>query len=183
MGWFKSAWKEASVDKDGQPVPWMTYPAIYVIDQRITKKMKVFEYGSGNSTLYWAKKAKSVIAVEGDQFWQEKLQKTAPKNATIIYRPLGEEYSQAIQRQEGSFDIVVVDGRLRVDCAKASVDKLSKAGVIVWDNTDRERYKPGMKYLEGKGFKRLDFYGPVPIDNLASLTSIFYKPGTNVFEF
>jgi hypothetical protein len=175
MGWFKSAWTESSVDRDGNPIPWITYPAIYFINNRITKKMTVFEYGSGNSTLFWAEKGKSVTAVESDKFWQEKLQKTAPKNASIIYRELGKEYSNAIKDQKGSFDIVVVDGRLRVDCAKASVSKLSAGGVIVWDNTDRERYQQGMKELGSKGFKRIDFYGPMPIDNMISLTTIFYR--------
>lgn len=177
MGWFTSAWKEESVNKDKEPIPWITYSAIHFLDQRVTKKLNVFEYGSGNSTMWWAKKAKSVIAVEDDEFWQKKVQSRMPKNAKVIYRPLGEEYSGAVKDQKGLFDVVVVDGRLRVDCATASIEKLSKAGVIVWDNTDRERYQKGIKLLESKGFKHIDFYGPMPIDNMVSLTSVFYRDG------
>ena len=175
MGWFRSAWKESSVSKNGNPIPWITYAAIYFLENKINKGHSVYEYGSGNSTLWWAKKAKSVISVENDKFWQQKVSKTLPKNAQVIFRPLGKEYSNSISEQKNNFDIVIVDGRQRVDCALASVNKLNNKGIIVWDNSDRDRYKSGIQKIEKKGFKRIDFYGPAPIDNMAAVTSVFYR--------
>lgn len=35
--------------------------------------MAVFEYGSGNSTIFWASRAKEVISVEHDELWHNKM--------------------------------------------------------------------------------------------------------------
>ena len=50
--------KKESVDKDGNPVPWYTYPALEYINNLDFKDMSVFEYGSGNGSIFWGKKSK-----------------------------------------------------------------------------------------------------------------------------
>src|SRR5688572_10403591 len=50
----------------GQPIPWYTYPAIEFIRQLDFSQSTVFEYGSGNSTMFWAASAARVISVEED---------------------------------------------------------------------------------------------------------------------
>src|SRR3989344_7035535 len=175
IGWFKSVWKEQGVDAKGNPIPWITYPTIEFLNERLDKKMKVFEYGSGNSTMWWAERVKSVISVEYDMKWYEKVKNTLPKNAELIYVPLGIEYAQAILNSKQKFDVVMVDGRMRIECAKNSVSKLSAGGVIVWDNTDRDKYKPGIMHLKKAGFKTIDFVGMVPSSNKISKTTIFYR--------
>jgi hypothetical protein len=53
-GWFRSCREQASVDANGNPIPWITYPAIEFLVKRINNQLSVFEYGCGNSTLWWA---------------------------------------------------------------------------------------------------------------------------------
>ena len=77
----------------------------------------------------------------------------------------------------GPFDIIVIDGRHRVLCARYALEALKPDGIIVWDNTDRDRYREGYAYLESQGFQRRDFDGMGPINNFAWRTSIFYRPG------
>ena len=48
---------------DGRPVPWMTYPAICYLEQLDFSQKRVFEYGCGSSTAYWAKRALRTISV------------------------------------------------------------------------------------------------------------------------
>jgi hypothetical protein len=62
-----------SVDKFGNPIPWYTYPATEYLSHLDFSRLTVFEYGSGNSTLWWAKRAKSVFSVEDDKDWFEKI--------------------------------------------------------------------------------------------------------------
>ena len=38
---------------DGSPLPWMNYAVINFLDERLNKELKLFEYGSGYSTLYF----------------------------------------------------------------------------------------------------------------------------------
>ena len=54
VGWFDSFFAQIAVDCNCKPIPWLTYPSIAFIDPRLSCEMSLFEYGSGNSTLWWA---------------------------------------------------------------------------------------------------------------------------------
>jgi hypothetical protein len=69
-GWFTSLRLGRSVDADGNPVPWITYPAIEMLKRMDTRDARVFEYGTGNSSLWWAARAREVVSVEYDPNWQ-----------------------------------------------------------------------------------------------------------------
>lgn len=174
-GWIKSWWKEAGVDRKGSPIPWITYPLINLLNQRLNKSMSVFEYGSGNSTAWWASHVKNVISLEYDEKWYEKVKPTLPSNAKLEFIPVGQEYPRAATKQGHKFDIIMIDGRMRNECAVESLKALKNKGVIVWDNTDRQKYQKGIKYLKNNGFKQLEFVGMIPSSNKLSETSIFYK--------
>ena len=174
-GWFKSVWKEYGVDAKGNPLPWITYPIISFLEPRLEKNMSVFEYGSGSSTAWWSKFVDTVTSIEYDEKWFHRVKKSAPENAEIKFVKLGDNYPKAISQEKKKFDVVLVAGRIRVECAANSVKYLRKGGVIIWDNTDRDRYNSGTSKLTDIGFKRLDFVGMVPSSNKISQTSIFYK--------
>ncbi len=80
-GWFKSFNTKESIDKDGNPIPWNTYPFIKFIEPRLTKYFIVFEFGSGNSTIWYSQRVKSITAVENDPNWYEITKNRLPKNA------------------------------------------------------------------------------------------------------
>ncbi len=67
-GWARSVAEDAAVDLDG-PIPWYTYSAIRDISRIIDPDARVFEYGSGNSTLWWRAHAQEVVSVEHDSAW------------------------------------------------------------------------------------------------------------------
>jgi len=69
-GWAQSLVQDAAVDLDG-PIPWYTYPSIRDLKRVIPTDASVFEYGSGNSTLWWQTHAKEVVSVEHDRPWFE----------------------------------------------------------------------------------------------------------------
>jgi predicted O-methyltransferase YrrM len=121
----------------------MSYGAITFLGSKACGECSVFEFGSGYSTLWWASRAKQVVSCEHDQSWYEQLTKLIPSNVTLLYRELNNSpsYANAIVDHGGTFDIVVIDGRERLACANASLPFLSSRGVLVWDDTDRERYK------------------------------------------
>ncbi|MGY8986149.1 MAG: class I SAM-dependent methyltransferase [Sphingomonadales bacterium] len=177
MGWFESLYRGYSVTGDGSPLPWLTYPIIYFLDKRLTKEMTLFEYGSGNSTLWWADRVKEVIACEHNKEWLEFVKTKAPQNVELLYQELvyDGEYSKSCNNQDTLFDVIVIDGRDRVNCAKNAMSSLSKNGVIIWDNSDREYYSEGYDMLLKNNFRRLDFTGFVPVGILLSTTSVFYK--------
>jgi len=176
-GFYRSINERKSVDKNGEPIPWITYPCIEFLSSRINKNMKVFEYGSGNSTLWWSKRVDKIFAVEHDKEWYIQVKNlTKDTNVEIVHRELiyNGNYSKEILKHK-NIDIVIIDGRDRVNCAINSLHSLSKSGVIIWDNTDRECYKAGYDHLIKSGFKQIEFIGMIPIYDFKSQTSIFYK--------
>jgi len=176
MGFFESVRKKDSIDKDGNPIPWITYPAIEFLKTRLNKSMEVSEYGCGNSTLWLAKRVKSVISIEHNKSWFEKVNKIKPKNVTLILKELNSgDYSREILNYYNSFDIIVIDGRDRVKCVKNSLNALKENGVVVWDDSDRKDYEKGYAFLKRNGFQRIDFWGIGATVAIKFCTSIFYR--------
>lgn len=89
-GWHESFRTGACVDAQGAPLPWITYPATEMLARVARKQHRVFEYGSGMSSLWWASRVASVYSVEHDIEWAKKISKQAPTNLTITTRTMGE---------------------------------------------------------------------------------------------
>lgn len=177
IGWFKSSRLGIPVDDNGDPLPWMTYPSISFLEKRISSDMTVFEYSCGNSTLWWARRVQKLISCEHDKAWYERMKQLIPASVELhqIDLEYGGAYSHKIREYTRAFDIIVIDGRDRVNCAKNCLNALKENGVIIWDNSDREEYTEGYEYLLRNGFKRLDFEGMGPVNVSPWCTSIFYK--------
>ncbi len=53
----------------GRRLPWMTYDAICFLEKICTKSTRVFEYGSGGSSLFFASRCTHVTSVEHNMEW------------------------------------------------------------------------------------------------------------------
>jgi hypothetical protein len=179
VGWISSFVQKEPVDKNGGPLPWVTYPYIHFVMPRITKEMTVFEFGSGSSTNFYAGKCKNVVSVEHDQRWYELIKSVVPSNSDLIYEKLEKngDYARAASRTGKKFDLIIVDGRDRVNCIKYSLDSLSDKGALVLDDSEREKYCPGVDFLQEQGFRALDFWGISPGLFYLKCTSIYYRDG------
>jgi len=178
MGWFRSVVETASVNDRGEPIPWITYPSIQFIEPRLRPDMSVFEYGSGFSTRWWAKRVQRVVSCEHDREWYERTRADVPANVQMIHATREQhEYSNQILHYTNEFDVIVIDGRDRVLCARNSVAALKSTGVILWDNAERAEYQPGCQSLHEQGFRRVDFWGLSPMVIWENMTSLFYRDG------
>jgi hypothetical protein len=178
-GWFRSFQEHRSVDRAGNPLPFITYPAIEFLLRRVRGDMSVFEYGAGASTLWWAARVKEVIACEHDRGWYERISAQTPPNVTMIYEALeyGGAYAKIIRQFQARFDIIVIDGRDRVNCAVNCPPALTSEGVILWDDSNRSKYEAGHRFLFEHGFRKIEFVGMGPIANEKLETAIFYRSG------
>lgn len=184
-GWLKTIFmsERKKLLNTIDPIPWFSYPAIYFIKQKINTQMKVYEWGCGNSTLFWQDKVQSVVSAEHNKEWVDTIYPYLKNNAEVHYMELvrGGEYCKDILKYENQFDIIVIDGRDRVRCSKNCLAALKDDGIIIWDNAEREEYLEGYDYLLSKGFKRIDFYGLLPWINTSTVTTIFYRID-NIFD-
>ncbi|RZK43733.1 MAG: FkbM family methyltransferase [Pedobacter sp.] len=177
IGWFKAFDAQQAVDGNNQPIPWVTYSFIDFIKPRLTGDLSIFEYGSGNSTLFYARNVKKVVSVEHDEAWYQKIVTEKAKNAEMIFCKLdvdGEYAKKALSLGE-KFNIIIVDGRDRVNCCKYAVSAISENGVIILDDSERETYQNARILLEENGFKELSFSGISPGLFYEKATSVFYK--------
>ena len=176
-GWWESRKRNLPVDRQGNPLPWLTYSFIYFISERLSKKMEIFEFGSGNSTLWYAEKVMHVASIEHDEKWYKKIKKMIPDNVEIYFQRLvySEDYFNFPNAIGKKFDIIIIDGRNRVNCMKNSIHSLKDNGIIILDDSEREQYQQGINYLIQNEFKRIDFWGISPGCLYKKCTSVFYK--------
>ena len=123
MGWFNSFKSSKPVDKEGTPIPWFSYPAVEFLSARIRKEMKVFEFGSGNSTLFFSRRVNQVISIEHNKEWYDKISKQSPPNSKIIYAKSehSNEYLHALKMSNQKFDIIIVYGLDLDECFIESI--------------------------------------------------------------
>ena len=177
IGWFTAFDQKQAVDGKGKALPWVTYSFIDFIKERIAKTQHIFEYGSGSSTIFYAERAGKVTSVEHDKGWFDKVKGTSPVNAEMIFCELHRdgEYARKAMLLDKKFDIIIVDGRDRVNCCKYSLEALSPDGVIILDDSEREVYQPARILLKENGFKEISFSGISPGLFYEKATSVFYK--------
>jgi precorrin-6B methylase 2 len=174
-GWFNAFNSRSSVGKNNEPLPWVTYPFIEFIRQRLKPEHVVFEFGSGNSTIFYSRYVKSITAVEHSREWYDKISSQAPANAEIIFNAEEDDYPGSIKKTEKSYDIIIVDAVKRVECIEASVNMLNEGGIIVLDDSDREEYSAGKEFLKNNGFNSIEFWGISPGYFNNKCTTVFYK--------
>jgi len=177
IGWFTAFDSKSPVDENNNPIPWVTYSFIDFIKGRLKKQHAIFEFGSGNSTYFYAKYAGVVVSVEHDKEWYDKIVSTKPENAELVYCELVRDgdYCRVPLKLKETFDIIIVDGRDRVNCCKQAINALSNHGVIVLDDSERADYAEAVSFLVNNGFKQLSFSGISPGLFYNKATSVFYK--------
>ncbi len=174
-GWFRSFREGKAVDASGAALPWMTYAAIEFLEERAGRGLRVFEFGAGGSTLWWAARVHAVVSCELDRGWYQSLSQIAPANVQLVHAEPGVAYAEQVSRWPEKFDLIVIDAEERVACARRAVAALRPGGVIVWDNSEREADAEGYAHLLSLGFKELRFSGMGPINPYGWRTSIFYR--------
>jgi hypothetical protein len=179
--WFKyghlqSVRVRQSIDGSDEAVPWYTYPAIEFLKQFDFTEKSVFEYGSGNSTVFWSRRARRVVSVEDEEEWFERLGPQLPANCTLLHESDLRRYVDVIYRYPEGFDIIVVDGPgrgfTRMKCVRAALQRLRPGGMVILDNSD---WVPDTAaVLRQADLLEVDMSGFVPIGSHTQTTSLFF---------
>jgi hypothetical protein len=125
---------------------------------------KVLEYGSGESTKQIAERVNSVLSIEHQKDWYEKVSKEVPNNAEVVlvepnFPHTGgdgsyEQFRDYVEYPIGKevFDIILIDGRARPWCTSIC-KKISHKNTIVFvddfntGEITRSEYKLAHYYL------------------------------------
>lgn len=172
-------------------MPWWPYDAISWVAAALPLGARVFEYGGGGSTLWLADRGAVVTVAEHDGLWHRQLADSLPSSVRLLLRPPAAEgtvtaasvsgffddYVAAITGEpDGSLDLVIVDGRARVECVRRAIPKVRPGGLLLMDDTDRTRYQPAIDLLSE--WERHVFTGLKPGHRAPAQTSVWRRPGS-----
>ena len=173
------------IDKYGRPyaakveqeiTPLWPDPFIEWLEPRLRKDMTVFEWGSGNGTLWLARRVKSTYSVEHHVLWNRALRPILPCTSMYTYIPIDKlDLYPAVIKSQGEFDIIIVDGMCRDACIHEAVKHLAQDGLLVLDNSDSEAFE-AQRWLETEGWKSVTLRGKYRwTDDVPHDTRVFWR--------
>lgn len=171
---------------------WIPYIAQEYLKIILHPDMKVFEYGCGDSTIFFSQLANEVVSVEHDKKWYDKIQQLHLSNVKLIYAPfempqIGDDKANPSHYKSGAMDgnfknyvdtflknitddLIFIDGRARASCLTLAFAYQPKW--IVLDNSERGYYTQMNPTPDN--YETIKFYGWGPKNNYAWETT-FYK--------
>lgn len=123
--------------------PWLAFGAIIALESIVNKKQKVLEFGSGGSTVFWAKNCKNVKSFETDEKWFKDVQKKLKrqKNIELLLRNQKQILRSLQSEPENHYDIVLIDiypkHADRLTLANAAIPKIKPGGLLIIDNYEK----------------------------------------------
>jgi len=139
--------------KENNVTPWIHPKVVTILEKIIGVNTKILEFGSGNSTVFFSKLTDNVYSVEHDDKWYNKIKPQLNNNVKYILSKV--DYISKPRKDktfyncntieelfntnipDDYFDIIIVDGIHRVNCAYASLHKLKKGGILILDDSNR----------------------------------------------
>ena len=203
--WLRSLFAIYDVDQMiALDVPWWTYRAIDQVDHFLASRpnASVFEFGSGASTIWLARRAGTVHSTEHDKDWYDLMQSRiaaypnirlscvqpdASLNDNRLYHSQKENYADksferyvhAINQTGQIYDLIIIDGRARTACLQVAQSCLAKDGMIVFDNTKRTRYDQAIRK---SGLEASHFRGMTPSLPYPDKTTLLRLSATDDFN-
>jgi hypothetical protein len=186
--WFKDRFLHLSPMQAG--FPWINYPTIQFMHHLLCKNMRVVEFGSGGSSIFFLKRGVRLTTIEHDEIWikniRKKVSKKLQNNWTyhlikpdngITNIPSAESYLLPLdQLSDSSIDLFLIDGRHRVESIKKAINKIKPGGFLILDNSDRPEYSKSFDLLTDWSLKQIscitnssEFVTPVAIWKKPSL--------------
>jgi hypothetical protein len=188
-----------SLSQADQPIhlkqPWLSPMAVRCMKWLVSNYcQRLFEYGSGSSTVFAMRHVSEVHGVEHSQDWHELVKLTVAESlgkkwAGVCIEPAEgtseelraypshskeyvglnfKDYVQYINRFEDKyFDVSVIDGRSRSACLIAAVPKTKN--IVILDNSERSRYRAALESVCRR--RVLHVFGPSLYTRYFSTTS------------
>ncbi|MCX7698095.1 MAG: class I SAM-dependent methyltransferase [Candidatus Goldbacteria bacterium] len=133
--------------------PWLTKDAVLLLNQLLKNEDIGLEFGSGRSTIWFAKRIKKLISIEHDNNWFEfvktKLKKENINNVDYYLKSETDYLNILNNIDNNSIDFVLVDGLRRDEVSKLVLPKIKNGGILIIDNINwfipSNSYSPSSK--------------------------------------
>jgi predicted O-methyltransferase YrrM len=118
-------------------LPWISYDAQAELARFLTPASRVIEFGSGISTIWYARRAGYVVSIENDRAWYEAIGARLGKFGNVDYRFAADRTAYLSAAPDQEFDLVMIDGNWREDGSRYAIGHLRPGGIIYLDNSDQ----------------------------------------------
>lgn len=164
-------------------LPWLTIDSIEIIEGFLKEHddAKVLEFGCGGSTVWFAKRTNNLTTVEHDKNWFYFINNALIEdefcnsvNFILHSRPYVSVVNDFAKEY---FDLVLVDGRERPQCAKEVIPYIKSGGMLILDDFERGEYNSILHLFENWHCINTitNYYGDVD-RNYGKITRIYIKP-------
>lgn len=196
-----------AADLVAMDLPWWTYEAIDLVDDFLDRRggtARVFEFGAGASTVWLARRAGRIDAVEHHPEWAEWVRHllSEAKGVTaevaihvppvpLTDRPFlpsaspsakGLDFSRYVavldEVEDPPFDLVLIDGRAREESLRRALGRVREDGLVLLDDAQRERYRPALREAGAAGWEVTITRGRTPCQPLPRETAILRRRQT-----
>jgi predicted O-methyltransferase YrrM len=128
--------------------PWLTPAAITLLRTLLRPVDRGLEFGSGRSTLWFARRVAALTSVEHDERWHTSVSATLKASGldNVDYvlaagEPVDRGWDSTYARTalafpDASLDFALVDGRYRDYSAKYTLPKIKPGGMLIIDNVN-----------------------------------------------
>lgn len=129
--------------------PWLTRQANAFLSTLLKPTDCGLEWGSGRSTIWFAKRIKYLTSVEHNEDWYKRVMEQIKSNNILnvkyfhckieqdMKNPNESSYCQVVNNfGKASLDFVLLDGIYRDLCANMVLEKIRPGGIIVLDNAN-----------------------------------------------
>lgn len=170
--------------------PWWPFMAVNEVRRRLPSSATVLEYGGGGSTAWLEDLGASVLVIEHNSDWADRLKESlASDRVEVRFIPpqvngsvvsaaedgFFDDYVAEVEAvSDGTLDLVIVDGRARVACGLAAASKVRVGGMLLLDDSDRVRY--ASLHEELATWPRQDFVGVKGGQLGLAQTSVWTRP-------
>lgn len=128
------------VQRSHPDYPWLTRQAISILETCLKPSDTGLEWGSGRSTVRFARRISKLVSIENDPAWYSRVQGMVSMLPNVDLRLLPEQAAYVGVTDEfpdRSFDFILVDGMLaRDECAHRALRLLRPGGLLVLDNAN-----------------------------------------------
>jgi len=119
--------------------PCIVYGARKALNSIINTNMRIVEFGSGQSTLWYAKRCQHIISHETTDNWFEKVKKNLSKeNCTNAELIMWDGKSISAEIKNPPPNLIIIDGLRRDICVEYAIEVATNSTWVYLDNSDKD---------------------------------------------
>jgi hypothetical protein len=119
--------------------PWLGFRGVEALASLLGPATRVLEFGSGMSSLFFARRCGTLVSIENDAVWAREMSRRFAEHgfSNIDYRLRSlADYASLDDVPDASFDLALIDGPERARTLRTALSKVRPGGHVYLDNSD-----------------------------------------------